>query len=157
MFRTSQWPRDTSTPFHILQQELQRLLDHYMSPGRFGAGSESQPMDLDSSAWSPPVDVYETPEDVRVVVEVPGVDPSSLDIATTGNTLSIKGVKVAADLPESMVQERERLFGHFHRQLTLTTEVDSDRAEASIHQGVLEIRLPKQTSARTRTIPVRPG
>jgi HSP20 family protein len=156
MPRYSQWPRDAATPFHLLQHELHRLLDQYIGPVRFGGG-EARPTDLEPSSWSPPVDVYETPEELLVIVEVPGVDPSSIDLAATGNVLSLKGVKDAGDLPESMIQVRERVFGGFHRQITLPNEVDFDKAEASINHGVLKIRLPKQAAARTRTIPVRPA
>jgi HSP20 family protein len=156
MPRSSQWPRDATTPFHLLQHELHRLLDQYIGPVRFG-GSEAPPTDLEPSSWSPPLDVYETPEEMLVVVEVPGVDPSTIDLAATGNVLTVKGVKETGDLPEPLLQVRERLFGGFHRQLTLPNEVDFDTAEASINHGVLRIRLPKRTAARTRTIPVRPA
>jgi HSP20 family protein len=156
MHRSSHWPRDAATPFHVLQQELNRLLDQYIGPVRFG-GSEARPTDLDPSAWSPPVDVYETPDAFLVVVEVPGVEPSSIELAATGNVLTVKGVKDFGDLPEPQVQLRERLFGAFHRQITLPNEVDFDQAEAGIKNGVLNIRLPKRMAARTRTIPVRPA
>jgi HSP20 family protein len=157
MTRSSQWPRDAATPFHLLQHELHRLLDQYIGPVRFGGGAEARPTDLEPSAWSPPVDVYETPEDILVVVEVPGVEPASIDLAATGNVLTMKGVKAAGELPEPQVHVRERLFGAFHRQITLPNEVDFDKAEAAINQGVLTVRLPKRTAARTRTIPVRPA
>ncbi len=156
MSRSSQWPRDAATPFHLLQNELHRLLDQYIGPVRFRR-CRARPTDLEPSTWSPPVDVYETPEELLVVVEVPGVDPSSIDLAVTGNVLSLKGAKQAGDLPEPMLRVRERVFGGFHRQITLPNEVDFDRAEAAMDQGVLRVRLPKRTAAQTRTIPVRPA
>jgi HSP20 family protein len=156
MPRSSHWPRDAATPFHLLQHELHRLLDQYIGPVRFGR-TEASPTDLEPSSWTPPVDVYETPEELVVIVEVPGVEPSSIDLAATGNVLSLKGVKEAGELPEPMIQVRERVFGSFHRQITLPNEVDFDKAEASINHGVLKIRLPKRTAAQTRTIPVRPA
>jgi HSP20 family protein len=156
MPRSSQWPRDPATPFHLLQQELNRLLDHYIGPVRFG-GTEAPPTDLEPSSWSPPVDLYETPEALLVVIEVPGVEPASIDLSATGNVLTVKGVKDFGDLPEPQIQVRERLFGAFHRQITLPNEVDFDRAEAAVKNGVLSIRLPKVNAARTRTIPVRPA
>lgn len=156
MPRTSHWHREPGTPFHLLQQELQRLLDQYIGPVRFN-DTEARPTDLEPSAWSPPVDVYETPEEFLVMVEVPGVDPASIDVSAAGNVLALKGVKHAGDLPEPQIQVRERLFGAFHRQITLPNEVDFDRAEATIDHGVLKIRLPKRTAAKTRTIPVRPA
>jgi HSP20 family protein len=140
----------------LLQQELHRLLDQYIGPVRFG-DAEARPTDLESSSWSPPVDVYETPEEFLLVVEVPGVDPSSIDVSAAGNVLTLKGVKETGDLPEPQVHVRERLFGAFHRQITLPNEVDFDRAQATIDHGVLKIRLPKRTAAKTRTIPVRPA
>jgi HSP20 family protein len=156
MPRSSQWHRESATPFHLLQQELHRLLDHYVGPVRF-TDADAHPTDLEPSSWSPPVDVYETPDEFLVVAEVPGVDPSSIDVGAAGNVLTLKGIKEAADLPEAHIQVRERFFGAFHRQISLPKEVDFDRAEATIDHGVLRIRLPKRTAARTRTIPVRPA
>ena len=157
MARSGHWPRETATPFHVLQQELHRLLDQYIGPVRFGGRSGEPATDLEPSAWTPAVDVYETPEELLVLVEVPGVDPASIDLAGTGNVLSLKGAKGTGELPEPMIRVRERLFGGFHRQIALSSEVDFDRAEASIDLGVLKIRLPKRTAAQTRTIPVRPA
>lgn len=156
MPRPGHWSREPATPFHMLQQELHRLLGEYIGPARFG-DAQARPTDLEPSAWSPPVDVYETPEEFLVAVEVPGVDPASIDVAAVGNVLTLKGVKAAGDLPEPQIQVRERLFGAFHRQISLPNEVDFDKAEATIDQGVLKIRLPKRTAARSRTIPVRPA
>ena len=153
---SSHWRRDATSPFHLIQHELNRLLEEYLQPSRFG-GPDSPPTDLDPSAWSPPVDVYETPEELLIVVEVPGVDPASIDLAVTGNVLTIRGAKGPGDLPEPLLQVRERLFGAFHRQVTLASEVDFDKAEADASQGVLKIRLPKRSAAKPRTIPVRSG
>lgn len=156
MSRPGPWPRESATPFHLLQQELQRLLDPYIGPVRFREAGP-RPTDLESSAWSPPVDVYETPEEFLVAVEVPGVAPDSIDVAAVGSVLTVKGIKEPADLPEPRIQVRERLFGAFHRQINLPSEVDFDKAEATVELGVLKIRLPKRSAARTRTIPVRPA
>ena len=142
--------------FHLLQHELHRLLDQYIGPVRFGGG-ERVPPTSSPRPGARRLTSYETPEDILVVVEVPGVEPASIDLAATGNVLTMKGVKAAGELPEPQIQVRERLFGAFHRQITLPNEVDFDKAEAAINQGVLTVRLPKRTAARTRTIPVRPA
>ena len=92
-----------------------------------------------------------------VVVEIPGVDPAAVDLAVTGNVLSLRGVKEPGDLPEPCLQVRERRFGAFHRQITLPNEVDFDKAQAEANQGVLKIRLPKRSAAKPRTIPIRPS
>ena len=156
MPRSSPWQREAAAPFRLLQQELHRLLDQYIGPVRFGE-ADARPTDLEPSAWSPPVDVYETPEEFLVVAEVPGIDPASIDVAAVDNVLTLKGEKKAHDLPEPQIRVRERVFGAFHRQINLPNEVDFDRTEATIDHGVLRIRLPKRTAAQTRTIPVRPA
>ena len=61
MPRTSHWHCEPGTPFHLLQQEFQRLLDQYVGPVRYG-DAEARPTDLEPCSWSPPVDVFETPE-----------------------------------------------------------------------------------------------
>src|SRR5260370_26152965 len=114
MPRSSPWRRDASGAFHALQGELNRFLEEYLQP-RFG-GSEPPPTNLDPTAWSPAVDVYETPEEMIVVAEVPGVDPASIDLAVTGNLLSIRAAKEAGDLPEPLLQVREPRFATFPPQ-----------------------------------------
>ena len=103
------------------------------------------------------MDVYDTPEEVIVVAEIPGVDPATIDLAVTGNLLTLRGQKDATDLPETLLQTRERHLGSFHREIALSNEVDFDKAQADAKQGVLKIRLPKRTAAKPRTIPIRPG
>ena len=94
------------SPLHLLQNELNRLLEDYLQPARYGA-AEPPPTDIDPQAWSPAVNVYETNEEMIVVVEVPGVNPASIDLAVTGNVLSIRGAKEPAALPESVPHLRE--------------------------------------------------
>ncbi|MGP0063634.1 MAG: Hsp20/alpha crystallin family protein [Isosphaeraceae bacterium] len=153
---SSQWRREATNAFQLLQHELNRLLDSYLQPTGF-RGPESPPTDLEPTAWSAPVDVYATPEELMIVVEVPGVVPASIDLTVTGNVLTLRGVKETTGLPEAFLQVRERLFGTFHRQISLPSEVDFEKADADIEHGVLKIRLPKRFEAQPRTIPIRPG
>lgn len=154
MPRSSEWRRGAGSPLNILQNELNRLLEEYLQPVRYGS-SEPPPTDIDPQAWTPAVDIYESPEEMIVVVEVPGVDPASIDLAVTGNVLSIRGSKELVALPESVPHLRERRFGAFHRQLSVP-DVDFDKAQAEATHGVLKIRIPKRSAAKPRTIPIRP-
>jgi HSP20 family protein len=155
MSRSTYWRQAASSPLHLLQNEFHRILEEYLQPRPGGA--EPPPAHPDRTAWNPAVDVYETPEETIVVVEVPGVDSASIELAVTGNVLSMRGVKQAGDLPEAMLQVRERKLGAFHRELTLPNEVDFDNAQAEAIQGVLRVRLPKRSSAKPRTIPITRG
>jgi HSP20 family protein len=156
MSRSSHWRRDATNAFHLLQDELNRLLEEYLQPSRFSS-ADSSPTDLEPTAWSPPFDVYETPEELLVIAEVPGVDPASIDLAITGNTLTLRGVKKAEALPGAAVPVCERVFGAFHRQVTIPNEVDLEHVVADASHGVLRIRLPKRSAAKPRTIPIRPA
>ena len=156
MVRSGYWRREAPGAFNFLQHELGRLLEEYLQTGRYRR-TEAGPTDLDPSAWSPAVDVYDTPEEVIVVAELPGVDPATIDLAVTGNLLTLRGLKETNSFPENLLQTRERQLGAFHRQLTLSNEVDFDKAHAEANHGVLKIRLPKRSAAKPRTIPIRPS
>ncbi len=155
MARPTFWRREPSSPLHLLQNEFQRMLAEYLTP-RPG-GPEMPPAGGDRASWSPPVDVYETPEEMIVVAEIPGVDAASIELALTGNILSLAGVKEVGELPEPMLQLRERSLGPFLRQISLPHEVDFDKVQADANQGVLKVRLPKLTAAKPRTIPINRG
>jgi HSP20 family protein len=156
MARSSHWRRETSVPFSFLQHELARFLEEYLQPeGR--SGTQPPPTDLEPTGWSPLLDVYETPEETLVVVEIPGVDPGKVELSVTGNLLVLRGVKETGDLPESLLQVRERRFGTFLRQVMISSDVDFDAASADAKDGVLTIRLPKRRAAKPRTIPIRPS
>jgi len=153
MARSTYWRREFSSPLHLLQNEFQRILEDYLEPRR--SGPDQPPKDPDRTDWRPALDVYETPDEMIVVAEIPGVDPNSIELAVTGNVLSLRGNKEVAELPESMLQLRERKLGAFLRQITLPHEVDFDQAQAEANHGVLKIKLPKRTAAKPRTIPIK--
>ena len=156
MNRPSSWRRELSTPLYALQGELNRLFEEYWTPTGLGAAA-SAPMDLVPSAWNPRVDVYETHEGFVLLVDLPGVEPSSIDLSVTGNVLTLRGEKAMGELPEGHAQVRERESGTFHRQLTLSSEVNFDAVQAETRNGILRVTLPKQEAAKPRTIPIVPS
>jgi HSP20 family protein len=154
MTRQNPWRRDLSAPIHAIQNELNRMFDEYWNPTRFAA-SQPPPTDLEPTGWSPSIDVYETPTELILLAELPGVDPASIDLSVTGNVLSLRGEKPVVDVAEGSGSVRERHFGTFHRQLTLPNEVNFEGTQAEAKNGVLRVRLPKKDAARPRTIPVK--
>jgi HSP20 family protein len=153
MARQGPWRRDPTAPFSILQTELQRLLGEYWNPERF-ATAGTPPVDLDPASWTPAIDLVETPDAFILFAEIPGVDPSAIDLSLTGNVLTIRGTKTQEEGGEPTSSHRERLFGPFHRQVVLPGEVDFEATQAEARNGVLKIQLPKREAARPRTIPV---
>jgi HSP20 family protein len=156
MARFRPWRREFAVPLHALQSELNRLFDEYWNTERFSPGPSS-PMDLEPASWSPALDLTETQEAYLLTAELPGVDPSTIDLSVTGNVLTLRGVKPAESDVEPAGGLRERQFGPFHRQVVLSGEVDFDAAQAQSRNGVLFIKLPKRETARPRTIPVQPA
>jgi HSP20 family protein len=157
MIRPGTWRREISAPLQSLQSELNRLFEEYWAP-QPGGPATSQPTDLATAVWTPAIDLSETPTELVLVVDLPGVDPSAIDLSLTGNVLSLRGEKVTApEVPDGHNRVRERAVGSFHRQVTLTEAVDFDRVQAEAKNGVLTVRLPKQEAARPRTIPIQPA
>jgi HSP20 family protein len=154
MARPIPWRREISAPFHVLQNELNRLMEEYWNPARVGP-SEPAPMDLEPTGWSPAVDMFETVDEIILIAELPGVEPASIDLSVTGNILSLRGVKNPGAPIEGHSPLRERQFGTFHRQIVLSNEVNFDAAQAEARLGVLRVKLPKQDVAKPRTIPVQ--
>jgi len=155
MPRPGHWRREFSVPLQSLQSELNRLFEEYWQPGSAGA-SATPPTDLATPAWTPAIDLSETPSELVLVVELPGVDPSAIDLSLTGNVLSLRGEKPVLEIPNGHNRVRERAAGSFHRQVTLTEAVDFDRVQAEARNGVLTVRLPKQEAAQPRSIPIHP-
>lgn len=104
----------------------------------------------------PSLNIYDDGETYVVRAEVPGVDPKSLDIEATGDTLTIRGERELPDLPEgASYHRRERDFGAFSRSFTLPDKIDSNKVVAACEDGILEIRLPHAEEAKARKIAVK--
>lgn len=100
-------------------------------------------------------EVRETETEVRVRLEVPGMNPDDLDIQVHGRTLSVAGEKqVQREADEGRYHVTECAYGRFQRQLPLPCEVDADATHAEYRKGVLSLRLPKVEKARVRRIPI---
>lgn len=105
--------------------------------------------------YSPYTDIYELSDRVVVVMEMPGVDKSALDITLEKNLLTVTG-----SIDSKAYEELEPIYteynvGNFSRTFTLSTQIDSSKIEASIENGVLRIDLPKAGEAVARRIEVR--
>ncbi len=104
----------------------------------------------------PLMNISEDADNIRVEALAPGIDPESLDISIAGDQLTVTGEKLAlseAIAPE-MIHRNERASGRFLRSVTLPTEVDSKKIEASYKDGLLKVTLPKAEAAKPRKIKV---
>lgn len=108
-----------------------------------------------TTAWQPLVDIFEEPDLIRLVAEIPGVKPEDVKISVESNLLTIKGTKeqVAEEKAEK-VHRYERTYGAFERSFRLSASIDPNKIKASYGLGVLTIALPKAETAKPHLITV---
>jgi HSP20 family protein len=100
-------------------------------------------------------EVEETGEEILVRLEVPGMDREDCQITIEGNVLYLSGEKrFERERRESTYHVMERAYGSFERSIPLPRNVDTERAEASLKNGVLTVRLPKSGGQSAKSVPV---
>jgi len=109
----------------------------------------------DKPQYVPDVDIYESEDGVVVLADIPGAVRESVNITVEQGILTISS-RGGAELPESAeLLYSETGFGDFSRQFRLGADVDRERMEATLVDGVLKISIPKSDWARTRKIEVK--
>jgi HSP20 family protein len=105
--------------------------------------------------WVPEADIVETEAQVIVLVDLPGVEPTNVDLVLVGNMLTIKGEQSADSAGVGgTVQRRERPSGPFARSIPLPVPVDPEKVSAESRNGVLTVTLARQESVKSRQIPI---
>jgi HSP20 family molecular chaperone IbpA len=104
---------------------------------------------------TPPVDIYETPDGLVVMADLPGVDNERLDVRVDNHVLTIRGQARHGASGEPLYREYELV--NYFRQFELSDRVDQARISADLRFGVLTLTLPKAEEAKPRQIPVRVG
>lgn len=103
----------------------------------------------------PQADIYETQNDIFVVADMPGVDEKSVDITLEKNVLTINGFVELQEPDNYDLAYGEYETGHFERRFTLSNEINRDKIEATVKDGVLRLQLPKAKEAKARKIAVK--
>lgn len=103
----------------------------------------------------PPVNVWVTDEEVKVTAELPGMAAEDLDIAVQGNTLTFRGERELEQLKDGEAYHRqERSGGRFVRSLQLPYEIDAEKTQANLANGILTLTLPRSEAEKPRKITV---
>jgi HSP20 family molecular chaperone IbpA len=106
-------------------------------------------------AYVPRVDIYETDEAIVLLTDMPGIDENSIDITLEKNVLTISGY-VESESPDNYsLAYAEYETGNHRRSFTLSDEIDREKIEATVKDGVLRLYLPKAGPAQTRKIAVK--
>ena len=135
-----------------IQDEMNQLFTRAFGQQRPSESSGTQRM------WAPALDISERKDAYVVAVEVPGMKPEELDITLEDGLLTIQGERrFTQESTDQQWHRVERRYGSFRRSITLPSQVQADRIEASFDNGVLEVVVPKAEEARPKKITVRPG
>jgi HSP20 family protein len=140
------------TPMRNLQSfqdEMNRMFNQFFRGGNGGEASWGH------YTWTPPVDIYETDDALVFQAELPGVSKEEVSLEIHQNTLILRGErKHTAEVPADRYHRTERAYGPFHRSFVLPAMVDQEHVQATYHDGVLELRLPKSAAARPKRIAI---
>lgn len=101
---------------------------------------------------TPPVDIFEVPEGLAVVVDLPGVEKEGVDVRVENDVLTIEGKAGNAGAGTPLYSEFA--LANYFRQFQLSEQVDQEKIDAELKNGVLTIRLPKAEAAKPKKIAV---
>jgi HSP20 family molecular chaperone IbpA len=105
--------------------------------------------------FAPPTDIIETKDAVIMFLDMPGADPSSLDVTLVKRVLTASARSVPS-VPEGYaLVHAEYREGNYQRKFVLSDQIDGDRVEAVLTDGVLRLTLPKSTTSAVKKIPVK--
>lgn len=114
--------------------------------------------ELRSGNWFvPAADIYETPERVVLVMDMPGVCFDCAHVNIVDDELVVTGHVTHGEDQDNYVLYREYDVGHYHRHFGLPPMIDRTKIEAVMADGVLTVTLPKADEIRPRRIPIKVG
>ena len=106
---------------------------------------------------TPPVDIFEDPNAITVLADMPGVEPSHLKIDLHDGVLTITGHAVPREGSNEIPVLNEYPAGTFQRSFTVSEVIDQEQIRATLKHGVLRLRLPKVERAKPRQITIQTG
>ncbi|MCD6046140.1 MAG: hspA 7 [Gammaproteobacteria bacterium] len=139
-------------PYSVLN-DINRLFEKKFFPQTAGSTDSSS---LETSQWSPAVDVKEAKDKFTIKVDLPGIDKKNVTISMEKGVLSIQGERIEEKKEEDINYYRvERVCGRFHRCFSLPQTANEENISAHMSNGVLEITIPKKEIAKSKAIEIK--
>ena len=132
-----------------LRQAMDRLFeDSFVRPSRGLAAL--------GEVAAPALNVHQTPNEVVVKAALPGLKPEDVSIDITGETLTIKGEsKAEQEIKKEDYLYQDRRYGAFSRSVVLPSGLKTDKAEATMEDGILTLTIPKVEEVKPKNISVK--
>ncbi len=129
-----------------LKSQMDKIFESLMGEGE----------DIRTGSWVPPVDIYETENEIVIKAEVPGVSQKDIEIKVEDDTLIIRGEKrFERDMEKETYHRAERVYGKFQRSFILPKSIEKDNIKATLKQGVLTLVLPKKEEVKPKEISIQ--
>jgi len=123
--------------FESIQQRMEKMLDNIfdeMRPTMFSA----------EQVWKPPVDIYETAEEIVVLMEIAGMRRKDINVTMEDDLLRISGIRPDYSPPSKMkLHQMEIDYGRFERIVKISLPIDTKNISAKYKEGFLQVTLPK--------------
>ena len=141
-----------STELGELRRGMDDLFNRWFGESAFG------PFASPAMSFQPGVDLWETPEAYVLDVTLPGVSKEDLELEVSGDTITIKGERKPVSHGDSVTCHVQNIpYGQFQLGYTLPDHINAQEVRADYTDGILEVRLPKVETAKTRTVKVNVG
>jgi HSP20 family protein len=131
----------------LTQDQVNRLFASNFTPERSGHD--------DLATWAPPVDIYQTENELVLKADLPGLKDKDIDVRVENNMLTIRGErKIEKDINEDNYFRVERATGLFTRSFTLPNTVSSEGVRAEYRNGVLTLHMAKSEESKPKQIKI---
>ncbi|MDI1470922.1 MAG: Hsp20/alpha crystallin family protein [Thermodesulfovibrio sp.] len=133
-----------------IRKEMDRLFEEFLSPVRRRRAVSSE------GIISPNVDIFEKDNELKIQIELPGVNKNEIDLTITDDRLIIKGeIKRPEGVKEEDYILSERSFGPFTRTISLPPDIDKSSVKAGLKDGLLEISIMRKSESKPREIKIQ--
>jgi HSP20 family protein len=138
---------DQSRVLTPLQEQVIRLFEDNATRERSGHA--------DLATWAPPVDIYETENELVIKADLPDLEEKDIDVRVENNSLTIRGErKFEKDVNEDNYLRVERAYGPFTRSFSLPNTVNSESVRAEYRNGVLSLHMAKREESKPKQIKI---
>jgi len=104
------------------------------------------------STFLPATDIWETPEEITLRMDMPGVSKDNLEIKVEGDMLTVHG-GVSLDQPGNILYAEQRV-GDFHREFSLSDDIDREKINAALNAGVVTLTVAKAEKVKPKKIQI---
>lgn len=151
-------PLKSDRPIRDVRDVFERMLDErmWLEPLEFLRAPRL--LSRFDRVFFPRIDVSETDTEVKVVADVPGIDPDDIDIDVRDNRMSISGkTERESDSENRKPFTYERTYGSFRREFNLPARVKEDHIKAVCKDGILTVTMLKVEEEKRKKIPIEKG